>query len=124
MHNFTEPIWIFFDVAAKGFALMAATFACSVMLRKASAALRHLLWSLTAAGLLVLPLLSWTLTGWTVSIPSTWLGTAQRKADFVEKEPTLARPLTTSPSSDSIRDTSIPIARVQLTNHDAAAAKD
>lgn len=58
MHSAIEPTWLFFDVAAKGLALIAVAFACSLLLRKASAAWRHLLWSLTGTGLLILPLLT------------------------------------------------------------------
>ena len=54
------------DVALKGAVLLALAGLATTALWRASAALRHLVWSLTMAGLLALPVLSALLPQWRV----------------------------------------------------------
>ena len=58
------------DIVVKASVLLAAAGLVDVLLgRRGSAAARHLVWSLTVAGLLVLPLASYALPPWQVRIP-------------------------------------------------------
>src|SRR5204863_7136688 len=54
------------DVSVKSVLLLAGTGALLLLLRRASAAARHLVWLLTFGSLLCLPLLSAALPGWHV----------------------------------------------------------
>jgi hypothetical protein len=56
------------DIALKATAILLATLALNTVLRRASAATRHLLWSLSLVGLLALPVLIYGLPSWRVSI--------------------------------------------------------
>ncbi|HEU0055400.1 MAG TPA: M56 family metallopeptidase, partial [Longimicrobium sp.] len=56
------------DVALKGVLIVALAALAAVALRHASAAARHLVWTLACAGLLLLPLLAWTLPAWRVPL--------------------------------------------------------
>lgn len=56
------------DIALKATAILLATLALNLGLRRASAATRHLLWSLSLLGLLALPVLTYGLPSWRVSI--------------------------------------------------------
>ncbi len=55
------------NLSIKATILLLAAWACSLWLRRASAAARHVIWTLTVAGLLVLPVLSVVLPGWRVA---------------------------------------------------------
>ena len=58
------------DIIVRASALLAAAgLADLVMRRRASAAARHLVWTLAIGALLALPLASYVLPGWTVPIP-------------------------------------------------------
>ena len=66
------PVLIVADAAAKATVLLGLTTAVAAGLQRSAAAVRHRLWSLTLCGLLLLPLLSWSLPGWRLPIlPST-----------------------------------------------------
>jgi len=52
------------NVAAKGAVVLGAAFLVSLLLRRASASTRHLLWTLALASVLLLPLLSGLLPSW------------------------------------------------------------
>ncbi|MBM3745244.1 MAG: hypothetical protein FJW34_05560 [Acidobacteria bacterium] len=52
------------DVAAKGTVVLGAAFLGSLLLRRASASTRHLLWTLALASVLLLPVLSGLLPDW------------------------------------------------------------
>jgi hypothetical protein len=54
----------------KATALLAFAGAASFALRGGAPAVRHLVWTLTAAALLVLPLASWALPAWGVPLIS------------------------------------------------------
>lgn len=61
------------DAAIKGLVLLAAIALVTLLLRRASAARRHLAWTLGVTGLLVLPLLSAALPAWRVTLLPAWL---------------------------------------------------
>ena len=54
------------DVVVKGTVLLVVTAAIAFAFRRASASLRHLIWSMSVVGLLLLPLLSVVMPNWTV----------------------------------------------------------
>jgi beta-lactamase regulating signal transducer with metallopeptidase domain/Tol biopolymer transport system component len=59
------PLW---DTGVKATVLLVAAFLVTALLRRASAAVRHRVWCLAFAGLLLLPTLSSVLPGWPLSI--------------------------------------------------------
>ena len=63
-----QTTFFLIDIALKATAILLATLALNVVLRRASAATRHLLWSLSLLGLLTLPVLTYGLPTWRVSI--------------------------------------------------------
>ncbi|HEX7447645.1 MAG TPA: M56 family metallopeptidase [Pirellulales bacterium] len=65
-----------FDVAVKSVAVVFLAAALAVLLRRASAAWRHLVWCLSVASLLLLPVLSLLLPDWRVAWLPRW--TTQR----------------------------------------------
>jgi hypothetical protein len=62
------------DTTAKGLALLIAASAATWLLRGRSAALRHLVWTLSVIGLMVVPVLSVALPQWQVPILPGWAG--------------------------------------------------
>jgi carboxyl-terminal processing protease len=76
------------DATLKGTVLLAVAFALAPALRRASAASRHLLWALTLAGLLALPVLGLLLPRWQLPLASPWGPFAERQAPpvVVERE--------------------------------------
>jgi beta-lactamase regulating signal transducer with metallopeptidase domain len=68
------------DAALKGTVLLVAACAVTVVLARSSAAVRHRIWALTMAALLVLPGLSWGLPSWRIAILPAYLGAAQPAA--------------------------------------------
>ena len=63
---------VLLDVSLKGTVVLVMAVAASVLLHRASAASRHLLWLLAIVGLLALPVLSVALPGWQLRIlPAT-----------------------------------------------------
>jgi carboxyl-terminal processing protease len=73
------------DAALKGTALLAVACLLALPLRRASAAARHLLWALTLAGLLALPVLSLLLPRW--QLPFAASGEGQPAAEPAPVEP-------------------------------------
>jgi beta-lactamase regulating signal transducer with metallopeptidase domain len=63
--------WLAFlvEMTLKGTIVLVAAFAVSTALRRASAAVRHLVWTTALGAVLVLPLLSLTLPVWRVALP-------------------------------------------------------
>jgi beta-lactamase regulating signal transducer with metallopeptidase domain len=59
------------SVFVRGAALLVLAFGATLLLRRAPAAVRHHVWTLTMAGLISLPLLSGALPDWRVSVPGT-----------------------------------------------------
>lgn len=70
------------DASAKGLALCLAALAVTAILRRASAAARHLVWRLAFVGLLALPALAAFTPAWRVSLPMP----AEAAARLVEVE--------------------------------------
>jgi len=65
-------LYVLADAGLKGVAVLALAFLAAGLLRRASAAARHLVWFLAMVGLLVLPVLSLALPAWR-ALP-TWAG--------------------------------------------------
>ncbi|HZT31249.1 MAG TPA: TonB family protein [Bryobacteraceae bacterium] len=61
------------DVSLKASLLLAATWPVRLVLRRRPAAVRHLIWTASACGLLLLPLLAACLPAWRVAVPSAVL---------------------------------------------------
>ncbi|HSL72194.1 MAG TPA: M56 family metallopeptidase [Longimicrobiales bacterium] len=57
------------DAAVKGMALLMCAAGAAWLLRRASAALRHLVWTIGVMGVLVLPVLGWVLPVWRIALP-------------------------------------------------------
>jgi len=68
MSDQTLLLAILFDAAFKGAILLSATMLLSLLLRRAAAATRHLIWSLALIGVLALPLLSFIIPQWNVPL--------------------------------------------------------
>ncbi len=68
------PALVVADAVAKATILLCLTTAIAVALRRSAAAVRHRLWGLALSGLIVLPLLSWSVPGLaTADSPSRWV---------------------------------------------------
>lgn len=57
------------DVTVKALLVVALAQGVALLLRRSSSATRHLVWTVAAAGLLVLPLLSLSLPRWSIPVP-------------------------------------------------------
>lgn len=73
---FFPPLLI--DVAAKATLVLLAAFAAAWALRRAAAAVRHLLWTLTLASLAALPVLTALLPAWHWPVNQPWSEPASR----------------------------------------------
>lgn len=92
-------LWLlpFVDVSVKGVLLLAVAGAAALVFRRASAATRHLIWTLGLLALLVLPALRLATPEWRVSLPVT-----SAVASFSSGETALVRPrLQRSPEPES-----------------------
>src|SRR5260221_3735208 len=75
-----SSLWFAIDVGLKATLLLAIAAAMTVVLRAGSAAVRHRIWAITFAALLLLPLANEILPGWNWRvIPRDW----QRKTEFI-----------------------------------------
>ena len=70
--NETQAAALLIDAGVKGLAIALVALMVALALRKQAAAWRHLVWSLTAAGLVVLPALSMSLPAWQIPVPAEW----------------------------------------------------
>jgi beta-lactamase regulating signal transducer with metallopeptidase domain len=68
------PVLVVADGAAKATILLGLTTVMAAVLHRSAAAVRHRLWSLTFCGLILLPLLSWSLPGWRLPILASTAG--------------------------------------------------
>jgi beta-lactamase regulating signal transducer with metallopeptidase domain len=68
MSDQTHLLAVLFDAAFKGAILLSATMLLSLLLRRAAAATRHLIWSLALIGVLALPFLSFIIPQWNVPL--------------------------------------------------------
>ena len=57
---------ILLDMTIKATAILLAAWGASLLLRRGSAAARHMAWTAAVLGVLLLPVLSWTLPAWRV----------------------------------------------------------
>jgi len=64
-------ITILIGAAVKGTVVLVAAWALSLALRRASAASRHLVWTLALGSLLLLPVFSWLIPGWDAPVRQT-----------------------------------------------------
>ena len=87
----TQISWLG-EVASKGTAILAAAFVAAALLRRASAAARHFLWTETLCALLLLPLVIWITPSWKIA-PAVLLPASQ----VSEVTTLVVRPHTASP---------------------------
>jgi len=73
--NFVEQLQItsfllgfILNMTIKGSIILCAAFAVNLILKRASAATRHFIWSTAFAGILLIPFLSFTLPSWNISL--------------------------------------------------------
>src|SRR5687768_13972146 len=88
--TFTEfPIaWLpLADAAAKTTVILALAAAASLLLRRASAAFRHLIWTLALVSALLLPVLSYALPKWHLPLLSVTSGQPAAQAGVVDNAP-------------------------------------
>src|SRR2546423_8271464 len=78
------------DSAVKGTALLVLAASAALMLRRDSAATRHLVWLLAMVALLVVPVLSALLPQWRV-LPE-WAGVSPAPVAVESSPPSIARP--------------------------------
>jgi len=62
--------WLPLEIAAKGAAVLAVGSICALLARGASAAVRHMIWTLTLAGAFLAPVAGALLPGWRIEMPS------------------------------------------------------
>ncbi|HET9532715.1 MAG TPA: HEAT repeat domain-containing protein [Blastocatellia bacterium] len=72
---------LLFDLAIKGAVILAVAALTSVALRRASAAVRHLVWNLALVSLLALPALSLVLPAWNVAVLPRLLASPEAEAN-------------------------------------------
>jgi len=87
---FSASSLLLVDSAVKGTALLALAAALAIILRRDSAATRHLVWLLAIVALLAVPLLSAMLPQWRV-LPE-WASIRPATAEVAASLPSLARP--------------------------------
>ena len=77
MNGIAQTIWTWvgnasfpylLDISAKSAFVLAGTFLASLLLRRASASVRHHVWSMALASILILPLLVAALPAWRLPI--------------------------------------------------------
>ncbi|MBA3404193.1 MAG: hypothetical protein H0U13_05795, partial [Gemmatimonadaceae bacterium] len=56
------------EVALKGTMLLGMAMAAAILLRRSTATIRHMVWSMSLAGLLIVPVLALMLPGWSVPL--------------------------------------------------------
>lgn len=87
---FSAPSLLLLDSTVKGTAMLALATIATMILRRDSAATRHLVWLLAMVAILVVPVLSAILPGWQV-LPK-WEGTPPETAVVITSPPSLVRP--------------------------------
>lgn len=87
---FTAPSLLLVDSLIKGAALLGLAAAVVIMLRRDSAATRHLVWLLAIIAMLAVPVMSVVLPQWRV-LPE-WAGMPQAKVEVAASSPELAGP--------------------------------
>jgi HEAT repeat protein/beta-lactamase regulating signal transducer with metallopeptidase domain len=82
----SEPALFLLDIAVKATAILLATVALNIALRRASAATRHLLWSISLSALLALPLLTYALPSWRVAVLPESFSISDNRVNNLESE--------------------------------------
>ncbi len=72
------------DAAVKGLALVIVALIVVLALRKQAASRKHLVWSLAAGALVILPVLSTCLPAWRISVPASWRIVLPNESESVE----------------------------------------
>jgi TonB family protein len=109
MLSWNASAWfsLFTGVALKGAAVLSIAWLVTILLRRRSAATRHLVWTAAFAALLALPLLSLSLPGVPLPLSSALLGPAADFSDAVAAPPvksdSSSRPLAAQPVANSPR---------------------
>ena len=94
----TATAWMLLEMALKGAAVLLAGAICVVMARGASAAVRHVIWTLTLGGAAIAPVAGLFLPQWTVRVPG-WVRSVEAPAvDGVTIPPIVAAVATTARS--------------------------
>src|SRR5260221_3235922 len=63
------PLTLLVDLVVKGTLVLVVGCASAFCLRRSSAAVRHQVWCLTLGGLIVLPVATWFVPSWRLTIP-------------------------------------------------------
>lgn len=100
------------DMALKGALLLALAGLTTAALWRASAALRHMIWSLTMVGLIALPLLSALLPQWRV-LPQWFAISGEEESAVTNAEP--AQPIVPAPQPEQALTSSMPAPMVKDT---------
>ena len=89
LHGFSgKSLALLLDTVFRGTCLLLLCGVLVLTLRRASAAARHLVWSLGLGAMLALPFISLTLPAWDVPVITTWLsGTASKRNAAKEDSP-------------------------------------
>lgn len=96
------------DAVAKATILLCLTTALAVVLHRSAAAVRHRLWTLALGGLLVVPLLSWSLPGWRLPILPAIEPPSRLEAGLAEAtRPAPARPVPAPAAHTAARDVAV-----------------
>ncbi|HMX28789.1 MAG TPA: M56 family metallopeptidase, partial [Blastocatellia bacterium] len=119
--DFLHGFQLLLDLAIKSVIVMLAAWALAKMLRNASAAARHWVWSLAVAGLLALPALSLALPGWQLGWLPALMQNAASMPDAVTPS-TIAEPATTVVSETPSAPVSITL-RFEIDASDAPPVK-
>ena len=64
----TAAVILLFNITLKSLFILCFVFLCTRMMRRASSAIRHLIWTTALAGILLLPILGAVLPTWNISV--------------------------------------------------------
>jgi TonB family protein len=109
MAGWNEQLWfsLFTSMALKSAAILGVAWLMAILLRRRSAARRHLVWTAAFAGLLALPLLSISLPSVPLPVSSVWLRPVAAFTTTVAATPAApvsrSSPATVQPATSSLR---------------------
>ena len=88
LHGFSgKSLALLLDTVIRGTCLLLLCGVLVLTLRRASAAARHLVWSLGLGAMLALPFISLTLPAWDVPVITTWLSGTTSKRNAAKEDP-------------------------------------
>ena len=88
LHGFSgKSLALLLDTVIRGTCLLLLCGVLVLTLRRASAAARHLVWSLGLGAMLALPFISLTLPAWDVPVITTWLSGTTSKRNATKEDP-------------------------------------